>query len=134
MTDNEIHSYCLQWVSWCWSRKFYMKPSAQNILARMQPTKVGVPPNARNDPNMQFFNMAVHTLADMPEHRDAMVCFKLFYVEQADNVKHQASLLGVSRPTYYNRTKAFARKAYAMSLSLKTAFESMGSVSEVSSD
>jgi transposase-like protein len=70
---------------------------------------------------MQFFNMALHTLADMKEHHDAMVCFNLYYVEQADNVKRLADQLGISRPTYYNRVKSFARKAFALSQSLKKA-------------
>jgi hypothetical protein len=65
--------------------------------------------------------LAIHTLADMKEHRDAMVCFNLFYVERGDNVKRLADQLGISRPTYYNRVKSFARKAFALAQSLKTA-------------
>ncbi|GGX98940.1 hypothetical protein GJV26_15985 [Massilia dura] len=64
----------------------------------MQPSKVREAPDARNNANMQFFNMAVHTLADMKEHQDAMVCFNLHYVEQADNIKRRADELGISRP------------------------------------
>lgn len=83
--------------------------------------KTGLPPNARNNPDMQFFNMALHTLADMKEHRDAMVCFNLYYVDQSGNVKRLADQLGISRPTYSNRVKSFARKAYVLSQSLKKA-------------
>ena len=43
----------------------------------------------------------------MTEHRDAMVCFNLFYVDQTGNVKRLADQLGISRPTYYNRVKSF---------------------------
>jgi hypothetical protein len=92
------------------------------MLGNMQPSKTGLPPNARLNPDMQFFNMALHTLADMKEHREAMVCFNLFYVEQADNVKRLADQLGISRPAYYRRVKAYARKAYALASSLKVAF------------
>ena len=45
----------------------------------------------------------------MKEHSDAMVCFNLFYVDQSGNVKRPADQLGISRLTYYNRVKSFAR-------------------------
>ena len=41
------------------------------------------------------------------------------YIEQADHVKRQADKLGISRPTYYNRSRSFARKALSLSQSLK---------------
>ena len=41
---------------------------------------------------MQFFNMAGHALADMTEHAEGLVCFNLFYVEQAPNVKQEPAL------------------------------------------
>lgn len=100
-----------------------MKPGAQNILARMQPSKSGREPNARNNPDMQFFNMAVHTMADMKEHAEGLACFNLYYVEQADNVKREADKLGIARSTYYRRIMAFARKAYSMSISIKRVHE-----------
>jgi hypothetical protein len=119
MNDQQLHAHCLEWASWCYTRRFYLKPGAQNILARMQPSRAGVEPNARNNPDMQFFNMAVHTLADMSENAAARECFTLMYVEQADHVKRQAENLGISRPTYYNRSRAFARKALSLAQSLK---------------
>jgi hypothetical protein len=119
MNDQQLHAHCLEWASWCFTRRFYLKSGAQNILARMQPSRTGVEPNARNNPDMQFFNMAIHTLADMKEYADARVCFTLMYVEQADHVKRQAEILGISRPTYYNRARSFARKALSLSHSLK---------------
>lgn len=119
MNDQQLHAHCLDWASWCFTRRFYLKPGAQNILARMQPSRTGVEPNARNNPDMQFFNMAVHTLADMAEHKDGLACFALMYVEQADHIKRQADNLGISRPTYYNRSRAFARKALSLAHSLK---------------
>ncbi|MFS2007953.1 hypothetical protein ACEN9F_30535 [Duganella sp. CT11-25] len=119
MDDRLLNQYCLDWVYWCYTRRYYIAPGGKSVLASMQPSKTGLPPNARLDPDMQFFNMAVHTLADMKEHRDAMVCFNLYYVEQADNVKRLADQLGISRPTYYNRVKSFARKALVLAQSLK---------------
>jgi hypothetical protein len=125
MNDKELHQYCQDWSWWCYTRKYYIAPGALNILARMQPRKIGNPPDARINPDMQFFNMAIHFLADMQEHKEALVCFNLFYVEHAANIKREAGRLGISRPTYYNRAKAFARKAYSLSVSLKKVHESM---------
>lgn len=131
MNDHELEVYCQRWVQWCFTRGFYLKPGAKNILARMQPSKSGKEPNARNDPDMQYFNMAIHAIADMPEYADGLVCFNLYYVDHADNVKVEAHRLGISRPTYYNRAKAFARKAHSLSISLKTAHELMSNTGEV---
>jgi hypothetical protein len=119
MTDQELHGYCIDWASWCYTRRFYLRPSAKNILARLHPSKAGVEPNARNSAEMQFFNMAVHALADMEGNEDGLTCFRLMYVEQADHIKRQADKLGISRPTYYNRSRAFARKALSLAQSLK---------------
>lgn len=121
MNDRLLNQLCLDWVHWCYTRRFYIAPGGKSQLGVMQPSKLREPPDARNNADMQFFNMAVHTLADMKEHHDAMVCFNLYYIEQADNIKRKADELGISRPTYYNRVKAFARKAYVLSLSLKAA-------------
>lgn len=123
MDDRLLNQYCLDWMHWCYTRRYYIAPCGKSVLASMQPSRTGLPPNARNSADMQFFNMAVHTLADMKEHHDAMVCFNLLYVEQADNVKRLADQLGISRPTYYNRAKSFARKAFVLAQSLKKAHQ-----------
>lgn len=123
MNDQQLHAYCLEWSSWCYTRRFYIKPGAQNLLARMQPSRSGVEPNARNNPDMQYFNTAIHALADMKEHAEGLACFNLFYVDQAPNVKVEAGKLGVARSTYYRRVRAFARKAYSLSISIKRVSE-----------
>ena len=127
MNDNQLNAYCMEWASWAYTRRFYLKPGAQNILARMQPSRTGAEPNARNNPDMQFFNMAVHALADMSEHRDGLACFTLFYCEQAPNVKREADKMGIARSTYYRRVVAFARKAYSLAASIKRVHEEMQS-------
>lgn len=119
MDDQQLHAYCIEWASWCYTRRFYVKPGGQSLLGRMQPSRSGAEPNARNNPDMQFFNMAVHALADMKEHAEGLACFTLFYLDQAPNVKREADKLGVARSTYYRRVKAFARKAYSLSRSIK---------------
>ena len=125
MNDKELDAYCHAWVNWCHTRKFYLQPGAQNILARMQPSKTGQPPNARNDPDMQFFNMAIHAMADMPEHAGAFACFKMTYIEQPSSVKQEAARLEIDRSTFYRRSTAFSRKAYSMAQSLKAAHKTM---------
>jgi len=122
MNDRDLDAYCHDWAKWCATRNYYLRPGAQNILARMQPHRSGREPNARNDPNMQFFNMAVHALADMPEHAEALACFNLMYAVQAEHIKREANKLGIARSTYYRRATAFARKAYSMSLSIKKVY------------
>lgn len=121
MNDRLLNQLCLDWVHWCYTRRFYIAPGGKSQLGVMQPSKLREPPDARNNADMQFFNMAVHTLADMKEHHDAMVCFNLYYVEQADNIKRKADELGISRPTYYSRARAFARKAHELAQCLKAA-------------
>lgn len=122
MNDRLLDQYCLDWVHWCYTRRYYIAPGGKSILGAMQASKTRQPPNARNSADMQFFNAAVHMLADMPDYKDGAVCFTLYYVEQADYVKREAERLGISRVTYYNRVKAFARKAYSMSASLEAAY------------
>lgn len=123
MNDKQLHEYCKEWATWCYTRRYYLKPGAQNILARMQPSRCGIEPNARNNPDMQFFNMAVHTLADMSEHAAGLTCFNLMYVEQAEYVKREADKLDIARSTYYRRATAFARQAYSLSISIKRVHE-----------
>lgn len=125
MSDGELDAYCKDWAHWCFTRRYYLKPGAQNILARMQPSKTGREPNARNNSDMQYFNAAIHCLADMKEHEQGIACFVLYYVDQAPNVKREADRLGIARSTYYRRILSFARKAYLMSKSLKAAHVSM---------
>lgn len=125
MNDKELHQHCINWVEWCRTRGYYLAPGAKNILARMQPHRPGTPPNARNDPDMQFFNMAVHTLADMKEYAKEFACFSFCYVERRRGVKREAARLDICRKTYYNHINAFARKAVSMSLSLKSAHAAM---------
>lgn len=118
-TDAELHSYCLDWVRWSESRKFYMRPAAQSLLGRMQPAKSGEEPNIRNDPDMAYFDMAIKNLADIPDHADGWACFRLMYIEKSDHIKRKADELGISRPTYYARARSFARKSLEFATSLK---------------
>lgn len=119
LNDNQIDAYCLDWVRWCDTRKFYLRPAPQGLLARMQPSKNGVEPNIRNDPDMAFFNSAIHAQADMPEHAEGYACFKAKYIETDELIKVHVDKMDISRMTYYRRARAFARKALSLAGSLK---------------
>jgi hypothetical protein len=119
MDNHQLDGLCQEWASWCFTRRFYTKLGSQSLLARLHPSKSGKEPDARNSAHMQHFNRAVHALAEDPQYADQLACFRLMYVEEADHIKRQADKLGISRPTYYNRSRAFARRAWALSLQLK---------------
>lgn len=119
MDDKELNAHCQSWVQWCWTRRYFIKPGGQNILARMQPAKVGCEPDAPMSDEMSYFNMAVHALADMAEHKDDAACFVSYYCERANNIKAVAAKMGIGRQTYYDRMNRFARKALSMMSSMK---------------
>lgn len=120
---DAVEELCWEWVRWCVTRKFYMRPPGQSILARLQPSKSGKEPNGRNDADLQYFNMAVHTLGDMPKHQDAFAAFMVYYMGEGEVVKRAADKLGVSRSTFYERVKKFAVAAQSMSVSIKRVHE-----------
>lgn len=122
---DHVAEYCIEWVRWCETRKFYIRPVAKNILARMQPSKTKLPPNARNHADMTYFNMAIHTMADMPKHKAEWEAFKKYYLGDAEVAKRAAADLGIGRRTYYDHVKRFAHAAYAMSHSIKRVHEAM---------
>lgn len=135
MDNHQIDALCAQWTAWCFTRRFYLRPASQNILARLHPSKAGQEPNGRNIAHMQHFNKAVHALADDPQYAAELACFRLLYVEDADHIKRQADNLGISRPTYYNRARAFARRAWALSLQIKnTAHSELTDMDELVTD
>lgn len=121
MNDKELHIYCLRWASWRYTRRFYLKPGASNLLARMQPSKSGREPDARLDADMQHFNSAVSALMNSDEHRGDMACFWSFYVDQDKHIKVVADRLGISTRTYYERVGRARRAAWRMAIDIKDA-------------
>jgi hypothetical protein len=121
MNDQELHAYCEQWRQWCLTRKYYVEPGAQNILARMQPSKNGPEVDGSLSAGLSFFNMAVHALADM-DYQEALP-FIMFYCRRAKNIKVEAARLSVSRVTFYERKKRFARRALSMAISFRNMHE-----------
>ena len=122
MNEQELNAYCEAWVRWCMTRKYFIKPGSQNTLARMQPSKVGREPDAQMSDGLSWFNMAVHALADMGEHKEDAECFVKFYCDRASNIKAVANELKIGTRTFYDRKARFARKALSMASSLKNAF------------
>jgi hypothetical protein len=119
MTGHELHLHCEAWRQWCITRQYFIAPGAKNILARMQPAKVGQPPDAILSDDMSFFNMAVHALADM--QGEDPECFVKFYWFREKNIKSIAARMGIHRDTFYARKNRFAEKAFSMAQSLKRA-------------
>jgi DNA-binding NtrC family response regulator len=127
---DELDEYCRAWVIWSSTRKFYAQPPAKSVLARMEPAKGGKEPNARNYPDMTYFNMAIHTLADMKKHQADYAAFMACYTSEDEVVKRVIDKLGIGRQTYYDRVKRFAKDAHNLSLSLKRAAESYSTLSD----
>lgn len=121
MNDQELHAYCEQWRQWCLTRKYFIEPGAQNILARMQPSKSGPEVDGNLSAGMSFFNMAVHALADM-NYQEALP-FIIFYCRRSKNIKVEAAKMSIHRDTFYDRKKRFARKAYSMAQSFRQMHE-----------
>lgn len=115
MDDRDLHQFCLRWVAWRESRRLYVKPVAANVLARLQPSRVSVEPDAALEPVMPSFDLAVAALRQMPEHENAMVCFWLFYITRVTRIKVVASRLKIGRRTFYDRVTRGARLAYQFS-------------------
>jgi hypothetical protein len=122
MNDQELHAYCEQWRQWCLTRKYFLEPGAQNFLARMQPSKNAPEIDNRLSAGLSFFNMALHALANID--KDDAECFNAFYCRRAKNIKVEAARLAISRKTFYERKKRFARRALSMSISFRTMHES----------
>lgn len=99
-----------------------MEPGAQNILARMQPSKNGPEVNGDLSAGLSYFNMAVHALAEM--NYDEALPFIIYYCRRAKNIKVESARLSVSRVTFYERKKRFARRALSMAQSFRHMHES----------
>jgi hypothetical protein len=127
MNDQELHAYCEAWRQWGMTRKFFIAPGAKSILGQMQPSKIGTVPDAPMSEDLSFFNMAIHTLADMRE--PGAKCFIDFYWHRVRNIKVEAAKMGITRKTFYERKMRFARAALSMSVSLRN-MHAMGRAKE----
>jgi hypothetical protein len=129
-TKDPITQYCWDWVRWCETRHFYIRSVGQGTLGAIHgKAGNGREPNARNDPDMQFFNMAVHTLRDMPKYKREWLAFEYFYLKPDQVVKRTADQLGVGLRTYYDMVRRFGQRAMKLYPSLKKAHEAMTAAS-----
>lgn len=129
------------WSNWDSTRKFYMPAPQVNILARYQPHKTKLPPNAANYPDMEFYNRAVNVLLDLAMcERDSerrkqalaeFTSFILYYGKTRVGAKKAVSefkrICGyeIARQTYYDQINRFAGRVYNMSQTLKKGAEAM---------
>ena len=119
MTDQEIDAYCDRWAYWCFTRKYFAPPVQSNILARLQPRRVATSePDAELDPQMPFFNMAVHGLCEEGMHDVEAICFAGVYW-YSTNIKVLATEQKISRGTVYNRARRFAERARMLSKTIR---------------
>ncbi|ENZ79609.1 MULTISPECIES: hypothetical protein [Ralstonia] len=116
--DQALHAYCLDWVRWCRTRRFLAPPVPSMLLARLQPrTGSGREPNGPMDADISFFNMAIHGLAESYPHE--YVCFAIFYLHEATNIKAVVADMNIGRQTFYDRVKRFAKRAKVMTPAIR---------------
>jgi len=121
---DPVTQHCWDWVRWCETRHLYLTSRTQGTLATLIPsTSRGREPNARLDPDMPYFNMAVHMLAEMREHADDWLAFKHYYLLPDRLVKQTVAELGIGTRTYYDRVKRFGKRAMALAPVIKGVHE-----------
>ncbi|BEU21582.1 hypothetical protein [Paraburkholderia sp. 22B1P] len=129
MQDNtQVDWQCNRWVWWCDTRRLFAPPVKSNLLARLQVNRRGaaLEPDSFLDPEMPFFNMAVHALCDQAEYAQEAACFIGVHWYNC-NIKALAREQQCARGTVYNRARSFARRALALSKTIRTVHESMTS-------
>lgn len=135
----EAQDMASAWSHWDATRKLYAPAPQMNILARYQPHKTKLPPNAANYPDMEHYNRAINVLLNLSmcefdkERREAALSeftsFVLYYGKNRVGAKKALiefkKLRGrdITRQTYYNQINRFTLRAYAMCQSLKKGAE-----------
>lgn len=122
---NEWDFVANRWVWWCRTRRLFVPPVKSNVLARLQKLRTpSVEPDAFLDAAMPFFNMAVHALCDRPEYEEEVEAFVGVYWYEV-NIKALAREQRCARGTVYNRSRRFARRAHALSITIRKTHEAM---------
>lgn len=125
MEDSHIETLCARWVWWCMTRRLFAPTVKSNILARLQPRRSrSCEPDAFMDASMPYFNMAVHALCESPDSETEAVCFVGVHWYDV-NIKELAREQKCARGTIYNRARAFAKRAEALSHTIRRVHESM---------
>ena len=104
-----------EWGAWCRTRRFFGRVSVPvSLLGKLrspEPGRYNGGPNARNNPELAAFNLAVHGQPDALDRR----IFELQYCWRAPNITAAAAASGVSRAHWYRLVRAFQRRVYAVS-------------------
>jgi hypothetical protein len=118
MSDEEIkddnqeqHQFCLRWAEWHRSRRLFAPPIPKNILARMQPSKARMPPDAILSADLSYFNLS---LLAQPEGKGKLAIY-YFYIHQLRPIKLVAEDMGFSAQAFYKsmrKTRGEAFRAY----------------------
>lgn len=106
--QQELHLWSLRWASWHMLCRRWAPPVPQNILARMQPSKIHEMRDTELSADLSYFNLAVLAQEDCTGKR----AFYIFYLLPGANIKVAADYLGVSRNTFYKTLKTFRARAY----------------------
>ncbi|MDR5776709.1 MULTISPECIES: hypothetical protein [unclassified Caballeronia] len=119
--DDKVH----RWVAWCLTRRIFAPYVKSNVLARLQPARRAMArePDSFLDPEMPFFNMAIHALCEQGGRAHEAECFLGVYWYNA-NIKTLAYEQNCARGTIYNRARRFAERAESLSKSIRRASES----------
>lgn len=118
MTDQELHTFCLEWRHWSRTRRLIGPPQgAPNILARMQPHMIGREPDGPMSADMAMFDLAVRALPDTLDK----LAFVTFYGKRSMPIKTLSHHMGISRKTFYKSVKRAREDAYNLSQRLKRA-------------
>ena len=113
--DDYLHRLCEAWAEWCWTRRFYAKPSVPaSLLGNLQkrtraPGEPGGP-DADNSAELAAFHLAV--IGQPADALDRKV-FELHYLHRVKNVKAAAAVLGIGRQHWYTLLREFRRRAHA---------------------
>lgn len=118
--EAEVHNRCREWASWTRTRGFFGAPrQVGSIMESLVTVKGGGEgPNARCDPALAAFHLAVVQAATDEQSRVARMMFEAQFLNQR-NVSRLAEAIGVSRTHWYRTVNAFARRAYADHLALQ---------------
>jgi hypothetical protein len=115
--DTHLHDLCEQWAWWCFTRRFYTRPSLPaSLLGKLQkrprpPSQPGGP-DAIASAELAAFHLAV--IGQPAEALDRQV-FELHYLHRVKNVKLAAATMGIGRQHWYTLLREFRQRAYSAS-------------------
>lgn len=112
--DGHLHGLCEAWARWCFTRRYYARPSVPvSLLGQLQKRTrpFGEPggPDAANSAELAAFHLAV--IGQPAEALDRQV-FELHYLHRVKNVKAAAAVMGIGRQHWYTLLREFRRRAY----------------------